>query len=43
TAVSYPIAPITGGLHLPEAQRFIGFVLSTEGQGILARYGFVQP
>lgn len=43
TTVSYPIAPITGGLHLPEAQRFIGFVLSTEGQGILARYGFVQP
>ncbi len=37
---TYPIAPLADG-HNPElAQRFIDFVLSAEGQAILAHWGF---
>lgn len=38
---SYPIAPVTESKNSEAAQAFIDFVLSPEGQAILAKYGFV--
>lgn len=38
--VLYPIAAIADSPHPETAQRFIHFVLSMQGQTILARYGF---
>ncbi|UYZ83641.1 molybdate ABC transporter substrate-binding protein [Entomomonas sp. E2T0] len=40
TAVTYPIAQIKESKHNQLANNFIEFVLSTEGQQILAKYGF---
>lgn len=40
---TYPIAPLADAAHLELAQRFIAFVLSAEGQAILARWGFGPP
>lgn len=40
---TYPIAPLTDALHPELAQQFVQFVLSTEGQAILARWGFGPP
>lgn len=40
--ILYPIAPITGSTQ-PETQTFIQYLLSGEGQQILARYGFTSP
>lgn len=40
---TYPIAPLADAPHPELAQRFIEFVLSTEGQAILARWGFGPP
>ncbi|MEZ4634244.1 MAG: molybdate ABC transporter substrate-binding protein [Caldilineaceae bacterium] len=37
---SYPIAPLTDAVHPEVAARFVDFVLSREGQSILARRGF---
>lgn len=41
--VLYPIAVVTGSKAKKEAQAFIDFVLSAEGQAILAKYGFSKP
>ncbi len=41
TTATYPIAPISDG-NTEAAQAFIGFMLSDEGQQILADYGFTQ-
>jgi molybdate transport system substrate-binding protein len=41
--IRYPIARTTASLDAPEARRFIDFVLSPEGQAVLARYGFRKP
>ncbi len=41
--VLYPIALTVRGQHNQDAQAFIKFVLSPQGQAILARYGFTQP
>jgi molybdate transport system substrate-binding protein len=41
TIATYPIAPIMGSEQPEAAQRFIQYVLSAEGQAILARYGFI--
>lgn len=43
TPVTYPIAMLSGSQHKTEAQRFIQYVLSPEGQRVLARYGFAKP
>lgn len=43
TPVRYPIALVTGTKQAGEAKAFRDFVLSQEGQGILARYGFGKP
>lgn len=41
--VVYPIAPIISSKQGPEAQRFVSFVLSAEGQAILNKHGFLKP
>lgn len=38
--VAYPIAVVSGAKNEAAAKTFIGFVLSPEGQRILAKYGF---
>lgn len=41
--IHYPIAPVAPSAHADEARRFVAYVLSPEGQAILARYGFLKP
>jgi molybdate transport system substrate-binding protein len=40
---TYPIAVLTGASNPDSAQAFVDLVLSTQGQAILARYGFGGP
>lgn len=42
-AILYPIAPVIGSLHPEEANAFVQYVLSPEGQAILANFGFQKP
>ncbi len=39
---TYPIAPLSKSAHPEEAQAFVAFVCSAEGQAILNRYGFLS-
>ena len=39
---TYPIAVVCASEHLGDAQAFVAFVLSDEGQEIMQSYGF-QP
>jgi molybdate transport system substrate-binding protein len=41
--IRYPIAVVAGTQKKEPAQRFIAYVLSPEGQQILAKYGFGKP
>ena len=41
--VSYPIAVATTGKDAKMGQEFLNFVLSPEGQDVLAKYGFSKP
>ena len=41
--VSYPIAVATTGKNAADGQAFLDFVLSEEGQAVLAKYGFSKP
>lgn len=41
--VLYPVAVATTGANPASGQEFIDFVLSPEGQQVLARYGFSRP
>lgn len=41
--VSYPIAVTTAATNPEAARQFIDFVLSRQGQAILAKYGFARP
>lgn len=43
TPITYPMALIAHGEHMGEAKSFQTFVLASEGQAILARYGFLKP
>ena len=43
TPVTYPIAVATTGKNAKDGQKFVDFVLSKQGQTILAKYGFVKP
>ena len=43
TPITYPIAVIAQAKHAQEARRFEAFVLSPQGQSILAEYGFLKP
>jgi molybdate transport system substrate-binding protein len=39
----YPIAVVTGSAEPSVARAFVDFVLSDDGQALLARYGFTRP
>ena len=41
--VSYPIAVVNTGKDAKMGQEFINFVISSEGQAVLAKYGFSKP
>lgn len=41
--VTYPIAVCHGGNNLEAGKAFVNFVLSPQGQEILAKYGFAKP
>lgn len=41
TVVQYPIAPLNDSKNGDAAAQFIAFILSAEGQAILAQYGFI--
>lgn len=41
--ISCPIAETAGSAHSEEARRFLGFLLSPEGQPILDKVGFMRP
>ncbi|WP_066453434.1 molybdate ABC transporter substrate-binding protein [Castellaniella caeni] len=43
TPVVYPIALVTRAGRAPEAAGFLQYVLSPEGQAVLATYGFARP
>lgn len=43
TPVTYPIALTARARNTPAASGFVAFVLSAEGQAILARHGFGRP
>jgi molybdate transport system substrate-binding protein len=43
TRITYPVALVAGGSRPAEAQRFVDFVLSPQGQAILATFGFGKP
>jgi molybdate transport system substrate-binding protein len=43
TIATYPIAPITASKHNDLAQKFVGYVLGTDGQAVLAKWGFIAP
>lgn len=40
TPITYPIAAVKDSRRAEEAGRFIDFVLSADGQAVLAKYGF---
>jgi molybdate transport system substrate-binding protein len=40
TPITYPIAQVEGSRHAADAQAFVNFVLSPDGQAVLAKYGF---
>jgi molybdate transport system substrate-binding protein len=39
--ILYPIAPMRGSFHPEAARQFIQFVMSSEGQGVLEKFGFL--
>lgn len=41
--VSYPIAAVAASKNAEGARQFIAFVRSTQGQGILGKFGFSKP
>jgi len=41
--VTYPLAVLKGAAQKASAEKFVSFVLSTEGQKILANFGFSAP
>lgn len=41
--VLYPIAVATTGSNRAGGAKFVDFVLSPEGQAVLAKYGFSNP
>ena len=43
TIASYPIAPTQRARNPELAQRFVAYVLSSEAQTLLGRYGFIPP
>jgi molybdate transport system substrate-binding protein len=43
TIATYPIAPIKDSKHLDLAQKFVDYVLGSDGQAVLAKWGFIPP
>lgn len=43
TAIRYPIAVTADSGSAAEAARFVAYVLSADGQAVLAKHGFLQP
>jgi molybdate transport system substrate-binding protein len=43
TPVVYPIAPLAAATNPAAAQKFVAYVLSPAGQGVLAKHGFGKP
>jgi molybdate transport system substrate-binding protein len=43
TVADYPIAPIKGSTNAALAQKFVDYVLGSDGQAVLAQYGFIAP
>src|SRR5579859_664490 len=43
TVAAYPIAPIKASANAPLAQKFVDYVLGSDGQAVLAQYGFIAP
>src|SRR5579859_2069416 len=43
TVASYPIASIQASPNAALAQKFVDYVLSSDGQAVLAKYGFLAP
>ena len=41
--IGYPIAVASGSANQEEAARFVAYVMSPAGQGVLARFGFQKP
>lgn len=39
----YSIAVLSDASHREDAGKFVGFVMSRQGQAILAKYGFLSP
>ena len=42
-AILYPIAAIASSQHSEMARQFVDFTLSTDGQALLAQFGFLKP
>lgn len=40
---TYPIAAVKGSANADLAQKWIAYVLSPDGQAVLAKYGFISP
>ena len=43
TVAVYPIAPLKDSKNADTAQQFVDYVLSSDGQATLAKYGFMPP
>lgn len=41
TVATYPVAAVKGSKHADTAQAFVDYLLSADGQAILAKYGFL--
>jgi molybdate transport system substrate-binding protein len=42
TEATYPIAPVKGSKNAATAQQFVDYVLSSDGQAVLTKYGFIS-
>ena len=40
---TYPIAPVKGSANAALAQKFVDYVLGSDGQAVMAQYGFIPP
>ena len=43
TPISYPVAAVNAAPNADGARKFIAYLLSPEGQAVLARFGFLKP
>ena len=41
--ITYPIAAVAASPNADGARKFIAFLLSAEGQAVMARFGFLKP